>query len=296
MTEKSLKRVSYTLLTGPAILIYAFIIIFPIFYSLSLSFTKWSGLDLPRFVGLQQYLRILSDPVFFHGLRNNLLVVAISVFGQIPLGFVLAYIIYRKLVTGGRFFETMIFLPITISAVVVAILWAQIFSPAGIFTALMRLIKDDPRYVLGIFESRNYAIVPVLFVILWMYTGIYMVIYIANLQKISPSVIEAAIIDGATEGQILGRVILPSMVNIIFTTAVFAISGSLKSFDLIYAMTGGGPAHYTEVIAIYMYVNTFKYYNYGFGSAVSVIIVALSLGLISLIQIVFRRFERRYEA
>jgi raffinose/stachyose/melibiose transport system permease protein len=127
-----------------------------------------------------------------------------------------------------------------------------------------------------------------------MYTGIYMVIYIANLQRISPSVIEAAIIDGATEGQILGRVILPSMVNIIFTTAVFAISGSLKSFDLIYAMTGGGPAHYTEVIAIYMYVNTFKYYNYGFGAAVSVVIIILSLGLISLIQTVFRRFERRY--
>jgi len=294
MTEKSLKRVSYTMLTGPAILIYAFIIIFPILYSLTLSFTKWSGLDLPQFVGLQQYRRIFSDPVFYHGLRNNLLVVAISVFGQIPLGFALAYIIYRRLVAGGRFFETMIFLPITISAVVVAILWAQIFSPAGIFTALIRVLKDEPRYVLGIFESRNYAIVPVLFVILWMYTGIYMVIYIANLQRISPSVIEAAIIDGATEGQILGRVILPSMVNVIFTTAVFAISGSLKSFDLIYAMTGGGPAHYTEVIAIYMYVNTFKYYNYGFGSAISVIIVAMSLGLISLIQVVFRRLERRY--
>ncbi len=294
MTEKSLKRASYTMLTGPAILIYAFVIIFPIFYSLSLSFNEWSGLDKPIFVGLAQYLRIFKDPVFHHGLRNNLLVVAVSVFGQIPLGFVLAYIIYRKLVAGGRFFETMIFLPITISAVVVAILWAQIFSPAGIFTALIRIIKDDPRYVLGIFESKTYAIVPVLFVILWMYTGIYMVIYIANLQKISPSVIEAAIIDGATEGQILGRVILPTMVNIVFTTAVFAISGSLKSFDLIYAMTGGGPAHYTEVIAIYMYVNTFKYYNYGFGAAVSVVIIILSLGLITLIQTIFRRFERRY--
>ncbi len=296
MTEKSLKRVSYTVLTGPAILIYAFIIIFPIVFSLSLSFTEWSGLDTPKLVGLEQYVRILTDPVFLHGLRNILLVVAVSIFGQIPLGFVLAYIIYRRLIVGGRFFETMIFLPITISAVVVAILWNQIFSPAGIYTALMRMIRDDPRYVLGIFESKTFAMVPILFIILWMYTGMYMVIYIANLQRISPSVIEAAIIDGATEGQILGRVILPSMVNIIFTTAVFAISGSLKSFDLIYAMTGGGPAHYTEVIAIYMYVNTFKYYNYGFGSAVSVVIVILSLGLIGLIQIIFRRFERMYEA
>ena len=121
-----------------------------------------------------------------------------------------------------------------------------------------------------------------------------MIIFIAGLQTIPPSMIEAAIIDGATERQILGRIILPQMVNIIFTTAIFAISGSLKSFDLVFAMTGGGPAHYTEVIAIYMYVNTFKYYKYGFGSAVSMIIVALSLGLISLINAVFAHFERKY--
>ena len=85
------------------------------------------------------------------------------------------------------------------------------------------------------------------------------------------------------------------MTNIIFTTSVFAIAGSLKSFDLIFAMTGGGPANYTTVIAIFMYLNTFKYYNYGFGSAISMTIVVLSLGLISIIRAVFRRFEERYE-
>lgn len=296
ITGKEQKRLSYLVLTAPAILLYSSIIIFPIVFSFSLSFTEWSGFGAAKAAGIGQYMRMLKDPVFHHGLRNNMLVVAVSVFGQIPLGFVLAYIIYRKLVVGGKFFETMIFLPITISAVVVAILWNQIFSPAGIYTALVRTIRDEPRYVLRVFESKTYAIFPILFVILWMYTGIYMIIYIANLQKISPSIIEAAIIDGAKESQILGRVILPSMVNIIFTTAVFAISGSLKSFDLIYAMTGGGPAHYTEVIAIYMYVNTFKYYNYGFGSAISISIVVLSLGLIALIRAVFRRFELRYEA
>jgi len=295
MTEKTLKKVSYAVLTGPSILIYAFIIIFPILFSLSLSFTEWTGFGTPKIIGLDQYVRMITDPVFLHGLRNNLLVVGISVFGQIPLGFVLAYIIYRQLVRATGFFETMIFLPITIAAVVVAILWAQIFSPAGLYTALMRNIYNDPRYVLKIFENKTWAMLPVLFVILWMYTGMYMIIFIANMQKISPSVIEASIIDGASEGQILGRVILPSMVNIIFTTAVLAISGSLKSFDLIYAMTSGGPAHYTEVIAIYMYVNTFKYYNYGFGSAVSIVIVILSLGLISLVRAVFRRFEEKYE-
>lgn len=294
MTDSRMKKVSYALLTGPALFIYASVIIFPIIYSFVLSFTQWSGFGMPVFVGLDQYIRMFQDAVFLFDLRNNLLVVAVSVFGQIPLGFVLAYILYRKLVKGAGFFQPMIFLPITISAIVVAILWNQIFSPAGIYTAVMRQIKGDPRYVLQIFESRQLAMVPIMFVILWMYTGIYMIIFLANLQKISPSVIEAAIIDGATEGQILARVIFPAMVNIIFTCVVFAVSGSLKSFDLIYAMTGGGPAHYTEVIAIYMYTNTFKYYSYGFGSAVSMVIVALSLGLISLMNSIFSRLERRY--
>jgi multiple sugar transport system permease protein/raffinose/stachyose/melibiose transport system permease protein len=199
------------------------------------------------------------------------------------------------MIKGHAFFETMIFLPITISAIVVAKLWNQIFAPAGLFTQLMRILRDDPRFVLQVFESRAFAIVPILFVILWMYTGIYLVIFLANLQRIDPGVIEAAIIDGAREHQILLRVVLPQMANIVFTTAIFAISGSLKSFDLIFAMTGGGPAHYTEVIAIYMYLNTFKYYNYGFGSAVSMMIIFLSLGLITAIQAVYRRLEAKYE-
>ncbi len=294
MTERGQKRLAYIALTGPAILVYASVIIFPILFSAALSFTDWTGFGPFKPVGLAQYGRMLVDPVFVHGLRNNLLIVAVSVFGQIPLGFLLAYVLYRKLVAGARFFETMIFLPITISSVVVALLWDHIFGTAGIYTALMRMLRRDPRLVLTVFEDRTWAIVPVLFVILVIYTGLYMVIYIANLQKIPPSVIEAAIIDGASEGQVLGRVIFPAMVGVLFTTVVFAISGSLKSFDLIYAMTGGGPAHYTEVIAIYMYVNTFQYSHFGFGAAVSMMIVILSLGLISVVRLVFDRLERRY--
>lgn len=289
------KTLSYWLLTGPGIILFVAVIIFPVFYSVSLSFTEWSGYGSPEFVGLRNYRDIVSDPVFRHGLRNNLLIVAISVFGQIPLGFVFAYILHRNMVKGGKFFETMIFLPITISSVVVALLWNQIFSASGLFTALVRHFSGNPRYVVKMFENQALAIVPILFVLLWMHTGTYMVIYLANLQKISPSIIEAAQIDGATEGQTFTRIILPSMLGVLATTTIFAISGSLKAFDLIYAMTGGGPAHYTEVVAIYMYTNTFKYYKYGFGSAVSIIIILLSVGLILLLQYLTGRLERRYE-
>lgn len=295
MTITRDKTIAYWTLVGPAVLVYAAVIVFPIIFSFAAGFTEWSGLGVPEFVGLKNYVRMFSDAVFRLGLRNNMLIVAVSIFGQIPFGFALAYIVYRRMIKGHAFFETMIFLPITISAIVVAKLWNQIFAPAGLFTQLMRMITGDPRYVLEIFESRSFAIVPILFVILWMYTGIYMVIFLANLQRIDPGILEAAVIDGAKEHQILLRVVLPQMTNIVFTTAVFAIAGSLKSFDLVFAMTGGGPAHYTEVIAIYMYLNTFKYYNYGFGSAVSMMIVFLSLGLITFIQGIYRKLEAKYE-
>lgn len=290
------KRRSYWILVTPGLLIYALVIIFPILVSLFLGFTKWNGFGVPVFVGLENYVTMLKDPYFQFDLRNNLLIVLVSVFGQIPLGFVLAYILYRKMVRGGNFFEAMIFLPITISAVVVAIMWNRIFfGNSGLFTSIMRMITGDQRWIMSISESKSGAMVPILFVILWMYTGIYMIIYLANLQKISPNILEAAVIDGASESQILFRIILPAMINILFTTAIFAISGSLKSFDLVFAMTGGGPARYTEVVAIYMYLNTFKYYKYGFGSAVSIMIVVLSVGIISILQRITSRFERRYE-
>jgi len=295
VTQAREKQFSYVVLVGPAFLLYASLVVFPVLSCFGFSFTEWGGFGMPKFVGFQHYATMFNDPIFLHGLRNNLLVVGISIFGQIPIGFTLAYILYRRMVKGEAFFTAMIFLPITISAIVVAILWQQIFSPVGMYTALMRMITGEPRYVLKIFENKTFAIVPILFVILWMYTGMYLIIFLANLQKISPSIIEAAIIDGASEGQILRKIILPSMLTVLFTTIIFAITGSLTSFDLIFAMTGGGPAHYTEVIAMYMYFKTFRYYKYGFGAAVSMVIVVLSLGLISILQTIFKKFEARYE-
>ncbi len=294
MNQHRLKKGSYAILVSPALLIYSSVIIIPIFYSLFMSFTKWSGFGSPVFVGFENYITMFKDSVYQHGLRNNLIIVAISVFGQIPLGFILAYIIYRKMVKGKNFFESMIFLPITISAVVVAILWNQMFSSKGVITAIYRIFLNNPRFVFTIFENKNLAIVPILFVILWMHTGTYMIIFLANMQKISPSVLEAAVIDGATELKILSNIVVPAMINIIFTCSIFAISGSLKAFGLIVAMTGGGPPHFTEVIAIYMYLNTFKYNKYGFGSAVSVSIVALSLGMINLLKFIVNKIEKKY--
>ncbi len=247
------------------------------------------------FEGLGNYINIFKDPEFQRSLWNNIQITLISVLGQIPLGIILSYLLYRKWVKGSKFFEMMIFLPITISSVVVALLWNRIFSPVGIYTAFIRMITKNPDYVVKIFENKNLAMLPILVVLLWQHTSLYMVIFLANLQRIPDSVFEAATIDGANESTIIAKIVLPALSNVIFTCSVLAISGSLKSFDLVYAMTGGGPVDYTSVMAIYLYKQTFTFSNYGYGSAVSIIIVILSVGLISLARYIYSKVERKYE-
>ena len=297
MSEKTLKRGSYAVLAGPAVLIYASVVLLPVLFSAIVGFLKWNGFEPPRFIGLANYREILGDPVFWHNVRNNLLIVAVSVFGQIPIGFVLAYILYRRMVRWRGFFEAMIFLPITISVVIVGILWNRMFSPEGVLVTLMREITGDPRWIFSIQEDKNWSMVPVLFVILWQFTGLYMVIFLANMQKITRSMVEAALLDGATEWAILRKVVVPNLIGVIFVCVIFATAGSLKTFDLIYSLTSGGPARYTEVLSIYAYGHTFGSSKnpYGLGSASSVLIILLSVVLIQVARGFFRFFEKKYD-
>lgn len=296
MSIRSENRAAFLALAGPGALLYAAIIVFPVLFSAGASFTDWTATsDAVSFVGFANFKEMFADPFFAHSLRNNLLVVAVSVFVQIPAGFAVAYVLHRKLVAAKSLFEAMLFLPVTISPVVVAVLWSHIFSPAGIVTALMRRMTGDPRFVFAVFEDNQAAIFPILGVLVWMHTGTYMVIFLANLQKLDASLVEAASIDGASEGQIFRNVIVPPLTGIFFTTAVFAIANSLRCFDLIFAMTGGGPGRYTEVIAIYMYTNTFKFFRYGFGNAAATAIVAVSVSLLLLLRFFSARAERKFE-
>jgi len=134
---------------------------------------------------------------------------------------------------------------------------------------------------------------PVLVVILWMYTGTYVIIFLANLQKIDPSIIEASRIDGASEMQTLRFIVLPALSGVIVTCAILAISGSLKSFDLVYVMTQGGPAHRTSLLAFYMYEKAFRGApNYPVANAISTVMMIISFILIAVTRIIERRFAR----
>jgi len=294
LTKLSEERVSYTILVLPALLLFLFVMAFPVIFSILLSFSTYRRgliLDMANhgFGGLSAYRTVLSDPLFYVALRNNIYIVLISVFGQIPLGFFLAYILSRGLIKKTDFFQAMIYLPNVIAAVIIGILFRRFFlgSQSVLLEIQQRFFNPEAMYI----PSAN-DLIPVLIVILWMYTGMYMLIFLANLQKIDVSVIEASKIDGASEGQTLRYIILPALSGVIVTCAILAISGSLKSFDLIWIMTEGRPADTTSVLSIYMFKKAFRQApDYPVANAISTVMVIICFILIGLTRFVEKRFS-----
>lgn len=300
MTIQREKRLSYAVLVLPAVIIYLSVVAFPTIFSILLSLTNYNGgvifgnPDI-QFVGLKSYIWMFTEPAgnFYTALGNNLLIVAVSVFGQIPLGFILAYILSRKLISkGNSLFQTMIYLPNVISPIIIGVLFnAIIYGRNSVLMEVRRLFNPDV-----VFTLNTTPMVPVLIVILWMFTGFYMIIFLANLQRIDPAIIEAARIDGAKEARILWHISLPALSGVIVTTAILAISGSLKTFDLIYAMTSGGPAGQTRVLSLFMYQSAFQGApNYPLANAISTVMVLISMVLIVITQRLGKTFGSKEE-
>jgi raffinose/stachyose/melibiose transport system permease protein len=267
---------------------------FPTVFSVTLSLTNYRGGKIfgnPNidFVGLRSYFLVFADRFFYLALKNNFYIVLVSIFGQIPLGFFLAYILSRGLIKGTDFFQTMIYMPSVISSVVIGILFNKFFLSANsVWLEIQRIFNPDVQFDLG-----RFPMLPVLLVFLWMYTGTYVIIFLANLQKIDVSVIEASKIDGASEMQTLRYIILPALTGVIVTCSILAISGSLKSFDLIFVMTQGGPARRTNVLALYMYDRAFKgVSDYPMANAISTIMVIISFILIIITRSVEKYFSK----
>lgn len=288
----------YTGFVLPGLLVYLFIVAYPVFYSFWLSFTnfnpnqggKW------KFVGLLQYKVMLTDPQFWHSLKNNMIVVLVSVFGQIPIGFTLAYILYRRMVRADRFFQAMVFLPQFLSTIVIGILWKRLFSADGPVSRLIQIVTHNPSAQFTMMLHEQTIMYPIGFALIWMYTGFYMIIFLANLQKMNTNMIEAAKIDGASEIQVFTRVILPLLSGAIAVATVLAIAGSLRGFDLIFAMTTQGlQRNNAMVLPIFMYQTAFQDYankmRFAYGSAISNVIVLLSVGLILLSNFIGKKLN-----
>jgi len=275
----------------PALAIYLFFVVVPVFWSAYYGFFDWKGIGAARFIGFANYAEVVNDPIFWRGFKNNLLIVAASVFGQVPIAMILALLLTRTSLF-QRIIRASVFMPMVLSSVVVGIIWSYIYHPQiGILNFFLDAagLENLKRAWLSEPSVSMYAI---MIPIIWNYIGPYMIIFIAALQNIPSEINDAAQIDGVGGTRKLFRITLPMIWDTIKVVVVLCISGSLKAFDLIYVMTGGGPAHTTEVLASYMYNSTFNVYRFGYGSAISTSIIILSLLLILGSQYLMKRNYR----
>jgi raffinose/stachyose/melibiose transport system permease protein len=260
----------------PSLLIYALFVFVPVLWSAYYGFFNWSGIGAAKFIGLKNYVEIFHDSVFWRALKNNVIFVLASVFGQLPIALVLAIILHKN-TRLQRFLRSAIFVPMVLSSVIIGMIWQYIYHTQ---IGILNFMLDDlglSSWKLQWLSDEHIAIFSLVPPLIWSFVGLYVIIFSSAFQNIPGDIHDAALIDGATGARKLFSITLPMIWSTIQVAIILCISGSLKSFDLVYIMTKGGPAHATELLATYMYNSTFSVYRYGYGSAISTSIVLISL-------------------
>ncbi|GAA4596529.1 sugar ABC transporter permease [Planotetraspora phitsanulokensis] len=250
----------------------------PALNSVYISLTQWDGIAPPVFVGLDNYTRMWSDETFRTALRNT--VIWLVLFGGLSvLGGLGLALLLDKPRKGIGIYRAIFFLPVVFSMVVTALVWRMIFQPDGVVNSLLAAVglEDQARIWLGEPETALYAlIVPAL----WRQVGYIMVLFLAGLKTVDPLLHEAAKMDGATAFERFRHVTLPQLRPI--TTVVLAVTviDALRSFDIVWALTKGGPYHSSELLSTYQFSTGLLGSQLGYGSALAVVIFLLTVGTI----------------
>jgi len=280
--------VTRTLFLLPALLLFVGLVLGPIFLGIYTSLFKWNGFGgLPpkNFVGLDNFKRLLTDEVFIGDLERGLILVALSVTVQLPVALGLALLLNQK-IRFRRLYRLVFFAPYVLSEVITGVLFTMVFSPnAGLVNKILAAFGfgDTAQTWLSEPDSVLYA---VFFVISWKYFGFHMILYLAGRQAIPNELTEAAMVDGAGTWDVFRRITLPLLGPTIRISIFLSIIGAIQLFDMVWVLTGGGPIHGSETMAVTMFQYGFRRYEVGYASAISVAMFLISL--------VFALFYQRF--
>ena len=264
----------------PAFIIYTTVVIGPTLYSAYLSLFKWNGAGPKEFVGLKNYKILFTlDKVFWLSVKNNLtwIVLTLVITMAIALGFAL---IFNQNFKGRTFFRSYFYFPYTLSLIMIAIVWRKIYDPSGGFlNEFLRAVN------LGDFTSTwtadpNIALYCVFAAAAWQGIGQPMILFLTGLQTVSKEVVEAAKIDGAGKIRLFTSILVPLMKETFVIVIATLIIASMKVYDIILGLTGGGPANSTQTLATYMRTQTYVWGHFGIGTAISIVMLFLMLLII----------------
>ena len=273
----------------PALFLFVTIIIVPIIMSVGYSFQEWDGIGEKIFAGFDNYRELFlnNSDGFWRAVKNSLIFAGGSVFIQLPISLVLALVLARG-VKGERFYVSVYFIPVLISTVVIGQLWMKIYNPQyGLLNTLLVSLGLE-KWTGNWLGDTKTVIFAVIIPVLWQYIGYHMLLMYASIRSISGEIFEAARIDGASAFQTAVRITIPLMKPIIKVCVTFAVVGSLKNFDLVYVMTGGGPAGASQLPSTLMVETIFSRNMYGYGSSMAMFIILECFLFAFLIRKAFR--------
>lgn len=277
------------LFVAPLILIFSIIIVIPLFQTLYYSFFEWNGIRTTAFRGLDNYKKLLQSRELGISLKNSIIYSLMLTIYQVGLGIVFSFILTSVKIKGRLIYRNIFFVPVLLSISVVAQLWIWIYNgDYGLINQLMDMLKIpwSQQWLNGIRTS----LPAVAFVDAWKGMGYIMLIIYAAMRNVPDVYGEAAMIDGATAMQKLRYIILPLSAPVIRMTIVMCMTFGFRAFETTYLITGGGPGVSTYNLTILMYKAMFKINDYGYGSAIALVIVMICVGLMYLINRLTRRW------
>ena len=279
------RYLSAYLMLLPAIILLIIFVLIPILLGFYLSFHRWDGFNQPVYIGINNYIRLFQRDQIFAKAVTNTIIFAISVVSvKNVLGLGLALLVNQK-IRGVIFFRTALFLPVTLSFVVIGLLWSWIYNPSfGLLNAGLELIGLDS-LIRPWLSDPSTALGSIITVDIWKWTGFHMVLYLAGLQSIPRDLYEVAIIDGANAWARLIRITLPLLAPVTFINVLLSLNGAfVRNFDLVYVMTGGGPNNATEVVLTHLVTQSFRFGKLGYASAMGFVLFAI-VGVIGAVYI-----------
>lgn len=272
----------------PAILVLAAFTLYPMVQAVYLSLTDYNLIRAAEWVGLDNYAELFTDPAFWNAFQNTVVYAAVVTPVTVVLALLLAVFLDRQFV-GRAFVRTDIFLPFILSLGIIAIAWTFLLDPniglLSYWASQVGIVAEQ-----GVLSDPRWAMPAVMFVGVWKNVGFYMIIYLAGLQSITVELREAARLDGANAWQRFRNVTLPLLSNQTMLVSVMALIATLQAFDQIYVMTRGGPFFRTETLVMFIYREGFEELRFGYGAAISLVLLVFVF-LLSMIQYVF--FQRR---
>ncbi|MCR1842722.1 carbohydrate ABC transporter permease [Murimonas intestini] len=292
MKKRRSSKTTIILYLAPAVILFVMFILYPVINTIYLSFNSWKGIygSPVNFVGLTNYKQVLQNNAFWKSLLNSFFFMVGGFCVLMPLSFGLALIITSKL-RGTKFMKTAFFMPVMLSTTAVALMWVYILNPSyGALNELLRALHLDG-LAKDWLSTPGLNIWSVVLVNEWMYAGYNMLIFAAGLVSIPGDIYEAAEIDGCTGFKRLRYISIPLSKESFKIFSILCVTGCLKAFDLVWAMTKGGPNHTSEVPASLLYNEAFTYKFFGKSSAIGVLLLILGVTLSILVNRLLRREE-----